>query len=93
MDETKAADRFASDPPAAAVKRRRGISIVWAVPVVAALIGGFLAYRAYTETGPTVTLDFYQIHNRGRKASPCASDFTSFLQRYVAQWAGGQGLH
>jgi LysR family transcriptional regulator, carnitine catabolism transcriptional activator len=41
---------------------------------------------------PAVTLDFYRIHNRAKKGSACASDFTSFLQSYVAQWAGGQGL-
>jgi paraquat-inducible protein B len=58
MDETMAASRSASDPLAAVVKRRRGISIVWAVPIVATLIGGYLAYRAYSETGPTITLSF-----------------------------------
>src|SRR3954454_13660508 len=58
MDEIKAADRSGSDPPEAAVKRRRGISIVWLIPIVAALIGAFLAYRAYTEKGPTITLTF-----------------------------------
>ena len=58
MDETMAADRSGSDLPAPAVKRRRGISIVWLIPIVAALIGGFLAYRAYTEKGPTITLSF-----------------------------------
>lgn len=41
---------------------------------------------------PAVTLDFYQIHNRAKKVSACASDFTSFLQSYVTQWAGGQRL-
>src|SRR5215213_2566800 len=58
MDEMRAADRSGSDPPEAAVKRRRGISIVWLIPIVAALIGAFLAYRAYTERGPTITLTF-----------------------------------
>jgi paraquat-inducible protein B len=58
MDEIRAADRSGSDPPDAAVKRRRGISLVWVIPIVAALIGGFLAYRAYTERGPTITLTF-----------------------------------
>jgi LysR family carnitine catabolism transcriptional activator len=41
---------------------------------------------------PALTLDFYQIHNRAKKVSTCANDFTSFLQSYVTQWAGGQGL-
>jgi paraquat-inducible protein B len=52
------ADRSGSEPPEAVVRKRRGISIVWLVPIVAVLIGGFLAYRAYTEKGPTITLSF-----------------------------------
>jgi paraquat-inducible protein B len=58
MNTTITAARPASDGPTVLVKRRRGISIVWLVPIVAALIGAFLAYRAYTETGPTITLTF-----------------------------------
>jgi paraquat-inducible protein B len=58
MSETLTKDRYVSDSPEAAVRRRRGISIVWLIPIVAALIGGFLAYRAYTEKGPTITLSF-----------------------------------
>src|SRR5215203_5103852 len=57
MDEAPV-ERLGPKPPAAMVKRRRGISIVWAVPIVAALIGAFLAYRAYTDRGPTITLRF-----------------------------------
>ena len=38
-----AVDRSGREPLSAAVKRRRGISIVWAVPIVAPLIGGYLA--------------------------------------------------
>ncbi|MFL5335584.1 MAG: intermembrane transport protein PqiB, partial [Geminicoccaceae bacterium] len=58
MDDLIIADRFESETPVAAVKRRRGISIVWVIPIVAALIGAFLAYRAYTDRGPTITLSF-----------------------------------
>src|SRR3954466_7139325 len=58
MDEPIIADRFGSETPVAAVKRRRGISIVWVIPIVAALIGAFLAYRAYTDRGPTLTPSF-----------------------------------
>src|SRR3954469_398410 len=63
MDDPMVADRFESETPVAAVKRRRGISIVWAVPIVAALIGAFLAYRAYTDRGPTITLSL--AHSEG----------------------------
>jgi paraquat-inducible protein B len=48
----------ASEPPVAAIKRRSGISIVWVIPLVAAAIGAFLAYKAYTEQGPTVSISF-----------------------------------
>lgn len=44
--------------PEAAVERRRGISIVWLIPLVAALIGAWLAYKTITEAGPTITITF-----------------------------------
>jgi len=45
--------------PAAAVKTRRSrFSLVWVVPVVAALIGGWLVVKALTEKGPEITITF-----------------------------------
>jgi len=44
--------------PEAAVERRRGISIVWLIPMVAAFIGAWLAYKTITEAGPTITITF-----------------------------------
>ncbi len=44
--------------PEAAVAPRRGISIVWIIPLVAALIGGWLAYKTLSERGPTITISF-----------------------------------
>lgn len=41
---------------------------------------------------PTVSLDFYQIRNRGRKLSAAADDFAKFLQHYIARWAGRTGM-
>ncbi len=43
-------------------------------------------------THPTVSLDYYQIRNRGRKLSPAADDFANFLQSYIARWAGRAGV-
>jgi paraquat-inducible protein B len=37
---------------------RRQISLVWLVPIVAALIGGWLVYKALTEKGPEITITF-----------------------------------
>jgi DNA-binding transcriptional LysR family regulator len=41
---------------------------------------------------PVVTLDFHQIRNRGKKVPSGAEDFTSFLQSYIARWAGRAGI-
>jgi paraquat-inducible protein B len=44
--------------PDALVEQRRGLSLVWLIPVVAALIGGWLAYKTLSEKGPLITLTF-----------------------------------
>jgi LysR family carnitine catabolism transcriptional activator len=41
---------------------------------------------------PAVMVDFYQIRNRGRKLSPVAEEFSTFLQGYIARWAGRAGM-
>lgn len=44
--------------PDAVVKTRKRFSIVWVIPVVAALIGGWIAFKALSEKGPTITITF-----------------------------------
>jgi paraquat-inducible protein B len=44
--------------PAAEVRAKRSISIIWVVPLVALVIGGWLAYKALSEKGPTITITF-----------------------------------
>jgi paraquat-inducible protein B len=39
-------------------RRKRRLSIVWLVPLVALAIGGWLVYKALSEKGPTVTIAF-----------------------------------
>jgi paraquat-inducible protein B len=46
------------DAPEAIVKEKKQFSIVWVVPLVAFLIGGWLAYKAISEKGPTITITF-----------------------------------
>jgi len=41
---------------------------------------------------PVVSLDFSQIRLGVRKLPPVAKDFTSFLQSYIASWAGRAGI-
>ena len=38
--------------------QQRRISIVWLVPLVAVVIGGWLVYKAISEKGPTITITF-----------------------------------
>src|SRR5687768_14705288 len=50
---------IAEVPEALPVRRRRWPSrLVWLVPLVAALIGGFLAVRTVLSHGPTITIRF-----------------------------------
>jgi DNA-binding transcriptional LysR family regulator len=41
---------------------------------------------------PVVPVDFCRISLRGKKLPPGADEFTSFLQGYIARWAGRAGI-
>ena len=45
-------------PPAPEPSRWAGLPWVWAVPVVALVIAGWLGFRALIERGPTITISF-----------------------------------
>ncbi len=38
--------------------RRRRLSLIWAIPIVSALIGGWLAWRTFAERGPLIAISF-----------------------------------
>ncbi len=42
----------------AVVETRRPFSVVWIIPLIALLIGGWLVYRALSEIGPTISIVF-----------------------------------
>ena len=48
----------AASAPKPEIRKRRGPSLVWLIPIVALLIGGGIAYRTITSKGPTITLVF-----------------------------------
>lgn len=58
MTEEKDTGAPASGFPEGVVRSRRYISIVWIIPLVAAIIGGWLVYKALSEKGPTITITF-----------------------------------
>jgi paraquat-inducible protein B len=39
-------------------KKRRRLSAVWIIPIVAAIIGGWIAVQKYLSEGPTITINF-----------------------------------
>jgi len=55
MTERSQAEHHAAD---AVVQAKRRFSIVWIVPLVALAIGGWLAFKAISEKGPTITITF-----------------------------------
>jgi paraquat-inducible protein B len=57
-EETPRSNHGEEFAPAAEIHARRGFSIVWVVPLVALVIGGWLAYKALSEKGPTITITF-----------------------------------
>jgi paraquat-inducible protein B len=42
----------------AVVQTKSRVSIVWLIPLIAALVGGFVAWRAFSERGPAITIIF-----------------------------------
>jgi paraquat-inducible protein B len=46
------------DVPEAVVTTRRRPSIVWLIPIVAAVVGAFVAWRTYSDLGPEIQLSF-----------------------------------
>lgn len=53
--ETQAND---APVPTAAVRRQRRIPLVWLVPLITALIGGWLAWDTLSKRGPTIVVEF-----------------------------------
>jgi len=58
MTDNSAGNAPENEIPEAVVKPRKGISIVWIIPIVAALIGAWVAYKAVSEVGPTIFISF-----------------------------------
>ena len=58
MNEQPRGKTTSSGATRAVVKPKISVSIIWIVPLVALLIGGWLAYKTVTEKGPTITITF-----------------------------------
>jgi len=58
MNEESKDAKLVGAPPTAQILPKRRFSIVWVVPIVALLIGGWLTLKAISEKGPTITIAF-----------------------------------
>jgi paraquat-inducible protein B len=58
MDDGRRKPDAKSELPRAAVARSHWSSVIWVVPVVAALIAGYLIYDRMRESGPEITIRF-----------------------------------
>ncbi len=45
-------------PPAPTLKKSSGISLVWLIPIITALIGGWLIFKTLSEKGPQIEITF-----------------------------------
>jgi len=58
MTEENSPETGATAIPEAVLRPERSFSIIWLVPLVAALIGGWLVYKTLSERGPEITITF-----------------------------------
>jgi len=55
MTDTTPAEQYAAP---AKIRKKSGIPLVWIVPLLALVIGGWLAFKAYSEKGPVISISF-----------------------------------
>ena len=58
MNEGNPEMKHVEQTPEAQIQTKRSFSIIWVVPIVALLIGGWLAFKAWSEKGPEITITF-----------------------------------
>jgi len=58
MSEGDSGMKHEERAPEAKVQTKRSFSIIWVVPIIALLIGGWLTFKAMSEKGPEITITF-----------------------------------
>ena len=62
----RTARQTAPELPQAAVGGKRRFSLVWLIPIVAAIAGAWLVYTTFAERGPTITITFQSASGSSR---------------------------
>lgn len=58
MNEENSGMKHVEQAPIALIRSKHNLSIIWVVPIVALLIGGWLYFKAWSEKGPVITIAF-----------------------------------
>ncbi len=58
MSEESHEMKHTESAPEAQIQTRRSFSVIWVVPIIALLIGGWLVFKAQSTKGPTITITF-----------------------------------
>jgi paraquat-inducible protein B len=58
MNDDPNSAQTAPEVPQAAIGDKRRFSLVWLIPIVAAIAGAWLVYTTFAERGPTITITF-----------------------------------
>jgi paraquat-inducible protein B len=58
MNEGDSGMNHVEQAPEAQVQTKRSFSIIWVVPIIALLIGGWLTFKTMSEKGPEITISF-----------------------------------
>ncbi len=58
MSEAGSGNHDNGKVPTAQVQTKRVFSIIWVVPIIALVIGGWLIYKSMSEKGPVITITF-----------------------------------
>jgi paraquat-inducible protein B len=58
MKDSHTDSEKAATAPDPRIKKRSGPSLVWLIPLVTALIGGWLIFKTLSEKGPEITITF-----------------------------------
>ena len=56
--DTHSDSDITTDVPSPAIEKKSGPSLVWLVPVITAIIGGWLIFKTLSEKGPEITVTF-----------------------------------
>jgi len=58
MSEEGSSAEYVDKAPTAKVQTKRSFSIIWVVPILALIIGGWLVFKAMSEKGPVLKITF-----------------------------------